>query len=379
MEFVQNNHSSAFEFTKNVEKLKLLEQANEKMHITSSCPNKIIFIYTAPKVGSTSLVSSLRLFAIDKYVTIHLHDEDMLKVITGISGITVEEIILYNKFLGKDVYVIDVYRSPIEHKISAFFEKIGTYHFNNYDDNINKYNINRVVARFNHLFPHLAIGDHFVDKYNIRVPDRFDYENKYLLIEQNGVSYIKLRLKDSHIWSTILSKLLKVQIFIVKDYESEKKKIKDLYLRFKENYKIPKNLLDSVMTCKYFNMFYSPEERDDYYNMWNAKSSPIEVLPYTDQQYKLYQQITMENSHLDFIQSNHYIDEGCRCMPCNTKRKEIAQKVMKGLPVSDVDTIRHRKAKKELLIKRVAAANTLNILKKSSTNNNNYFSKMTKN
>lgn len=367
MEFVQNEmiyHSSAFEFTKNIEKLKLLEDANQKMHITSSAPNKIIFIYTAPKVGSTSLVTSLRLFAIDKYTIIHLHDEEMMRVITGISGITVEEIILYNKFIGKDVYVIDVYRSPIERKISAFFEKIGCYHFNNFDEKVNNYHLNRVIDRFNHLFPHLAVGDHFVDKYNIRIPDRFDYENKYLLIEQNGVTYIKLRLKDSHIWSTILSKLLKVQIFIVKDYESEKKTIKDLYLRFKQNYKIPKNLLDSVMNCKYFNMFYSPEERNDYYNMWNLKSTS-HVIPYTQQEYKLYEQITMENCHLDFIQRNHYMDEGCRCLACNSKRKEIAQKVVKGLHVSE--TIHHVNTKKELIIKRATAAtNTLNILKKAN-------------
>ena len=366
MEFVQNQNihdSSAFEFTKNIEKLKLLEDANQKMHISNTTPNKIIFIYTAPKVGSTSLVTSLRLFAIDKYTIIHLHDEEMLRVITGISGITVEEIILYNKFIGKDVYVIDVYRSPIERKISAFFEKIGSYHFNNHDEQINQYQLNRVVDRFNHLFPHLAVGDHFVDKYNVRIPDRFDYENKYLLIEQNGVTYIKLRLKDSHIWSTILSKLLKVQVSIVKDYESEKKKIKDLYLRFKQNYKIPKNLLDSVMNCKYFNMFYSPDERNDYYNMWNAKSTS-DVIPYTDQEYKLYEQITMENCHLDFIQSNHYLDEGCRCVACSSKRKEISQKVMKGLPVSE--SIRHGKAKNELIMKRMVASTTLNALKTHS-------------
>ena len=36
------------------------------------------------------------------------------------------------KLLGKNVYVIDVYRSPIECKISTFFEKVGVYHFNNF-------------------------------------------------------------------------------------------------------------------------------------------------------------------------------------------------------------------------------------------------------
>lgn len=354
--------TNPFDFTTDAKKLQLLEQANTKMHITNTSPNSIIFIYSAPKVGSTCLVSTLRLFAIDKYVIIHLHDEEMLKVITGIQGITVEEIILYNKFLGKEVFVIDVYRSPIERKISAFFEKVGSYHFNNTDANVNKYGVQRVIDRFNHIFPHLANGDHFVDKYNIRIPDRFDFENKYLLLQENGVHYIKLRLKDSHLWNTILSNILKVKLFVVKDYESEKKPIKDLYVAFKREYKIPKNLLDHVIHCKYLQRFYSPQEIKEYYEMWLAKSGP-DVIPYTDEQYKLYEQITMENCHLDYIQKNHYMDEGCRCNACNVKRREIAQKVFKGMEINE--KVRHVNAKKELMGRRVASVNALNNLKQS--------------
>jgi len=81
-------------------------------------------------------------------------------------------------------------------------------------------------------------------------------------------------------------------------------------------------------------------------------------------QYKLYEQITMENCHLEFIQTNHYMDEGCRCIACTSKRKEIAQKVIKGLPVTEC--IRHVNAKKDLIMKRAVASNTLNALKKAN-------------
>ena len=156
----------------------------------------------------------------------------MLNMLGHINGITVNEIILYNKYIGKKVYVIYVYRSPIERKISAFFEKIGVYHFNNTDENVNKYNIERVINRFNKILPYIANGDHFIDKYNINIPDHFDYNNKYLLVEENGISYIKLRLKDSAIWGSILTNLLGSKIGIVKDYESNNKPIKDLFLKF---------------------------------------------------------------------------------------------------------------------------------------------------
>ena len=41
-----------------------------------------IFIYTPPKVGSTSLVSSLRLALCHKYKIIHIHNDIMLEHIT---------------------------------------------------------------------------------------------------------------------------------------------------------------------------------------------------------------------------------------------------------------------------------------------------------
>ena len=123
--------NSKFHFLHNIEKLELLKNANNALNITNSNLNKIIFIYSYPKVGSTSLVTSLRVFASHLYNVIHIHDEDMLKKLCNIKNITINDLIIYNKYIGKEVYVIDVYRSPIERKMSTFFEKIDTLHFNN--------------------------------------------------------------------------------------------------------------------------------------------------------------------------------------------------------------------------------------------------------
>ncbi len=101
----------------------------KKLFITNS--SNYIFIYTPPKVGSTTLVSSLRISLGKSYNIIHIHDEIMLSVLTGIDGISVNNIIEYLASIGKNVYVIDIYRTPIERKMSEFFEKIAQYHFNN--------------------------------------------------------------------------------------------------------------------------------------------------------------------------------------------------------------------------------------------------------
>ena len=348
-----------FSFINNPEKMSLLNQVNDILHINKFPTNKLIFVYSAPKVGSTSIVSSLRLFGTDKFSVIHIHDEEMLKVLSHINGITVNEIILYNKHLGKNVYVIDVYRSPIERKISTYFEKIGAYHFNNTDENVNKYNIHRVINRFNKLIPHLANDDHFIDKYDIKIPHHFDYNNKYLLVKENGITHIKLRLKDAHIWSSILTNIFGSRICIVKDYESANKPIKDLYLSFKSVYRIPQNLLDDIMQCKYLKYFYSEIEQQEYYNQWRNLST-TNFVSYTVDQYKMYEELTLENAHIDYIQLNHYMDEGCGCKACDIKRAITTNKVVRGIPLSNADQIKHEEAKTQLINKRVNQVNRIN-------------------
>lgn len=351
--------TNPFAFISDPVKILLLNQVNELLNINKFPHNKLIFIYSAPKVGSTSLVSSLRIFGTDKFSIIHIHDEEMLKVLGHINGITVNEIILYNKYIGKNVYVIDVYRSPIERKISAFFEKIGAYHFNNKDENVNKYSIERVINRFNKILPYLANGDHFIDKYNIRIPDHFDFINKYLLVESNGIIYIKLRLKDSLIWGNILTNIFNTQICVVKDYESTNKPIKDLYVKFKSIYKIPNNLLDKIMTCRYLKYYYSPHELNEYYHEWQNTSTG-DFVSYNEEQYKLYEDLSIENSHIDYIQLNHYMDEGCSCNACDIKRATIANKIIRGISLTNNDQIKHEEAKQQLITKRVTVANKIN-------------------
>ena len=117
--------------------------------------NVLIFIYTPPKVGSTTLVTSLRMSCARKVNVLHIHDENMLSVITGIknnNNITVNELINYNASIGKSVYIIDVYRTPIERKISEYFELLSSYHFNTTDNNIVNYKVELLIKRFNSLF-----------------------------------------------------------------------------------------------------------------------------------------------------------------------------------------------------------------------------------
>ena len=79
--------------------------------------DNFVFVYTPPKVGSTTLVSSLRVSLGNTYNIIHIHDEIMLRVLAGINDVSINEMINYLSSIRKNVYVIDVYRTPIERRM----------------------------------------------------------------------------------------------------------------------------------------------------------------------------------------------------------------------------------------------------------------------
>ena len=290
----------------------------------------------------------------------------MLNFFTGINSVSINEIIQYNSYIGKNVYVIDIYRTPIERKFSEFFEKISPYHFNNTEENINNYTIKRVTERFNKVFPYLALGDHFIDKYNIPVPESFDNINNFLLIKNNNISYIKLRLKDSDKWGKILSEILSTEIIIISDYETNNKIIGKLYSKFKNEYKLPTNYFDIIKNDKFLQFYYSQEERNSYLSLWSKKISEP-VLSYSESEYLFYVNLNLENQIYSDLQLEHYIDNGCLCKGCSLKRKNIFEKAKKGIIIKE--KINHVEVVNEIIDNKKKIIN--NIINKINDKNKN--------
>jgi hypothetical protein len=329
MDYLNNNEN----------KLNKLKEVNKKLGLENIENNykhsNIIFVYSVPKVGSTSLVSSLKLFVFFGFVIIHIHSEIMLECFSKVKDISVVELINYNGiFLKRNVFVIDIYRSPIEHKISTFFENISSFHFNTTDELLNNYDLTRIIKRFNLIFPYIAVGDIFIDKYNINEKFPFDYEKKYIYFNLNGIKYIKLRLDNVHEWRKILNKLLGIDIVIIKDYSSSNKPIKNIYNQFIKNYKIPNNFLSLINSCKYLNYYYSSDEILKYLNTWRLKSSNENFNYMNENEFLLYNEISLENQSNTFIDTTHYIYNGCVCKACLFKRQSIIKKLLNNEDIS---------------------------------------------
>ena len=346
------------------------EEVLNKLFNTQS-PN-YVFIYTPPKVGSTTLVSSLRISLGNSFNIIHIHDNIMLSVLTGINNVTVNEIINYTAQKGNNVYVIDVYRSPIERKMSEYFEKLAPYHFNNSEENINNYSLKRLTERFNKLFPYLANGDHYFEKFDIANPTHFDFEKKYTIQILNNIKYIKLRLYDSKIWDKILSSIFQQDIVLINDYQTSNKTLGNLYKRFKDEYKIPANYIELVKECKYFNFYFSHEERKQYIGIWETTSIGNFTTPYTCDEYKFYVNLYLENQYINDIQTEHYIDNGCLCIYCIKMRREIFYRAKNG--ETHFEKIIHQNAVTKGLTQKnnklkIIKMNILNSINNSKQNN----------
>jgi len=328
-----------------------------------------VFIYTPPKVGSTTLVSSLRISLGNNFNVIHIHDDIMLSVLTGINNVTVNEIINYIAKKGNNVYVIDVYRTAIERKMSEYFEKLAPYHFNNSEENINNYSIKRITDRFNKLFPHLGNGDHYFDKFDIANPTPFNFDQKYTIQILNNIKYIKLRLCDSKKWASILSTIFQREVVLINDYQTTNKGVGDLYKRFKDEYKIPANYLESVKGCNHFNFYFSDEERKQYIGLWENKIQP-DFTPYSLEEYKFYVNLYLENQYINDIQTEHYIDNGCLCVYCKRMRKYTFDRAKNG--ETHFEKIIHQEVvNKEMVQKFFKFKNTLNNISNSNNSKQN--------
>jgi hypothetical protein len=336
--------------------------------------NNYIFIYTPPKVGSTTLVTSLRISLGQTYSIIHIHDEVMLSVLTGINSVKINDIIHFLSNQGKNVYVIDVYRTSIERKMSEYFEKLSPYHFNNSEENISKYSLKRISDRFNKVIPNIEFNDHYFDKYGIIEQDivPFDFINKFTIQTINRVKYIKLRLCDSELWASILSRIFNSDIVIIHDYKTEDKGIGELYKRFKNEYMLPINYYNQMKNDKYLNFYYNELERNKYLEQWLPKLSMVEAMPYSEDEFKFYINLCLENQYINDVQIDHYIDNGCFCEYCSKKRREIYFAAKAG--VKNFNKINHNeiinKVKFEKMKEKVNEK--MKVLNKRQIRNNKY-------
>jgi hypothetical protein len=218
------------------------------------------------KCGSSTLCNTLNNNNIN---SLKIHSRGDYKKQFNYDGIF-ETIELSSK--NKKLYLIDSYRTPIERKISSFFENI-----NKYVPNFRNKTIDELINIFNQNFLRKIENYHFINNifnyYNIEPFNSFDFNKRYVIKEVDNKVFIKILFKDIKNWNKILSSIFNKNIIIHNNNISNTKAYFNIYNEFKNKYIVPKEYLENeLINDKEFLIYNTIEEQEIYINEWLKKS-----------------------------------------------------------------------------------------------------------
>jgi len=184
---------------------------------------------------------------------------------------TIFDVIDFNK-KQKTIYIIDSYRTPIERKISSFFQNINK-HVPDYE----KKSIKELIQLFNKNFlielENYKSIDELFQHYKLPFFKNFDFKNKYNILEKGNIKFVKIRFSDIGSWGNILKNIFNKNITIHNDNLSIQKPTNNVYNEFKSLYKIPKNSLHKILEKDDdFKIYCTIEEQTKYIKYWESKS-----------------------------------------------------------------------------------------------------------
>lgn len=258
--FIKNTKHPSFDKSGSINDLIIKSKLPLNIDIVSLCGGKC---------ASYTLFFS---FLKANYKIIRFHDPYNFKIIMDFDGLFQYIDIL--KFV-KPIYIIDVYRNPIERSIANFLHYIGTDYLPDYlnldiQDVVDYY---KIWSQKQSIFPESM--DQIFKYYNIKKPKEFDFERNYLIQKFDNITFIKLKFDDLRFWNRRLSKIFKKPIEIVPSNITKNKyhfKDNNFLESFKKKVTISKTFLDKVMNDENFKFFYSPERQTEIYNEWVSRT-----------------------------------------------------------------------------------------------------------
>jgi len=231
-----------------------------------------IIVYCGGKCGSSTLHNTFKKNSFKSY---KIHDNGYFKYLCSTFkkdiGKTIFDVIDFNVKQGKTTYIIDSYRTPIERKISSFFQNIHR-HISDY----NNIKLEEIISLFNEKFLYQLEEYHSIDEvmnhYGLDTFTNFDFKNKYNIVKKENIVFIKIRFNDISEWSNILSTIFEKGIQLYNDNITNIKPINSLYSKFKQHYKVPNKYLDeNLLNDSNFIIYNSKEEQEKYINYWKSR------------------------------------------------------------------------------------------------------------
>ena len=224
-----------------------------------------IFVMCGGKCGGSTLANT---FNNNNFKTTHIHNVNCKGAFHSDINLALGlfNIIDYSS-KNKKIYIIDCYRTPIERKISAFFQHIEL-HLPNYKE----LSVEELVEFFNKNLLENIENYHPINialkHYNVPLFYKFDFDNKYNKVEHNNKIFIKLLFNDIHNWCEIIGSILEKPIQIYSHNLTSNKKIYEIYKKFKEEYRLPQTYIDVILNDNEFKIYNTKQQQDEYIEKW---------------------------------------------------------------------------------------------------------------
>jgi hypothetical protein len=264
-----------------------------------------VLVYQMGKVGSSTIVSSLKAIDLDRAIY-HLHfltKERIVKTEEDRKEFFLTERYGYLKrpwlyeflikqlddgLMGRKWKVITLTREPVARNISTFFENLEVNkldEIDNYEISSHYYKIPPTIISLNNLE---ALNKLFFERMNHDSPEQFfDREIKgvlgvdvytkefpkskgYCLLEGDVVDILLLRLEDlNQVAREAFWEFMKLPDFkLTKSNVASEKNYAFLYNEFKNQINFPQDYLNRMYGSRYMRHFYSAEEIEKYKKKW---------------------------------------------------------------------------------------------------------------
>jgi hypothetical protein len=246
--------------------------------------DEIILVYTMGKVGSSTLVNSIReigqleiqphSLVMNKRGTYFVKpDRKLFGIIRDTYKTTTLRIktsiwkMLTKK---KSIKVITLVREPISRNISAFFEQ--SHYITHNINELNEKEINDLFWKYaNHHAPLNWFDDEIKKVFNIDVYNKPLNKKKFQRYKEKNVDLLVLRLEDLKSQENIIADFLSAPNFtLVNANVGDNKIYADKYRSFKKNLVVSSSYKDKMYNSKYMKHFYSEEEIQEFYEKYKA-------------------------------------------------------------------------------------------------------------
>lgn len=248
--------------------------------------NFFYWVYSIPKTGNNSIISSLETCGLGVYYnSIHSIDSNILNKFDSTDKF---ENIWSNLKKG-NIKIITMVRDPLAQQISLFFQVIYSYYLstenNSYDlqkmfDNIFVYNTN--TYKYNDRFLDLYLNNNRYKNFEVWFEKeikanlgidvfehKFDKNRGYSSIHKNNIDVLIIKLEKINELEHIIGDFVNITNFkLQSENNSDQKVYKREYATFKENFRISKDYVNKLYSSKYIKHFYSEEEIDCFKKKW---------------------------------------------------------------------------------------------------------------